>query len=155
MPKNSLAIEHCPQETDAGCLAACVQMALAHLGITVSQKALNRLLELTPAGVLISRLIRLERYGVQVTMNHGTVDDLVQAIEQGIPPIVFVHTSQLPYWSIGTQHALLISGYEDNELLINDPALPAAPQKVNAAILQLAWDEFDDRYVTLSKSSEP
>jgi hypothetical protein len=41
MPKRWLTIEHCSQEVDAGCLAACVQMALAHLDITVSQKALK------------------------------------------------------------------------------------------------------------------
>ena len=72
MPRHLLAIEHRPQEVDAGCLAACVQMALAHLGITVSQKALNRLFKLTPAGVPVSRLVRLECYDIRVTMLRGT-----------------------------------------------------------------------------------
>lgn len=52
MPKPLLPIEHRQQEDDAGCLAACVQMVLAHLGVTVSQTELNRLFELTPLGCL-------------------------------------------------------------------------------------------------------
>lgn len=155
MPRHWLAIEHRPQEVDAGCLAACAQMALAHLDIAVSQKALNRLLKLTPAGVPASRLVRLERYGVQVTLRRGTLDDLVHAVDQGLPPIVFVCTDPLPYWSLDTQHALLISGYDGDDLLINDPVFPTAPQRASAAALGLAWDEFDNRYAILSRALKP
>lgn len=152
MPKRWLTIEHCPQEQDAGCLAACVQMAFAHLDITVSQKALNRLLELTPAGIPVSRLVRLERYAVRVEILRGTLDDLIRAIDQDMPPIVFVCTDPLPYWSLDTQHALLISGYDGDDLLINDPAFPTAPQQVSAASFCLAWDEFDNRYAILGRT---
>jgi ABC-type bacteriocin/lantibiotic exporter with double-glycine peptidase domain len=152
MPKRWLTIEHRPQEVDAGCLAACVQMALAHLDITVPQKALNRLLELTPAGIPVSRLVRLDRYGVRVELLRGTLDDLIHAIDQGVPPIVFVRTDPLPYWSLDTQHALLISGYDGDDLLINDPAFPTAPQQVGAASFCLAWDEFDNRYAVLGRT---
>ncbi len=136
MPRRWLTIEHRPQETDAGCLAACAQMALDHLNIKVSQKSLNRLLQLTPAGV-------------RVVLQDGTLDDLVRAINQGFPPIVFVYTDPLPYWSLDTQHALLVSGYDGDDLLINDPAFPTAPQQVSAAALELAWDEFNNRYAVL------
>ena len=97
MPKRWLTVGHCPQEADAGCLAACVQMALAHPGITVSQKALNGLLGLTPAGIPVSRLVQLERYGVRVELLRGTLDDLVHAVDQDMPPIVFVCTDPLPF----------------------------------------------------------
>ncbi len=152
MPKRWLTIEHRPQEVDAGCLTACVQMALAHLDITVSQKTLNRLLELTPAGVPVSRLVRLERYGVRVELLRGTLDDLIHTVDQDMPPIVFVSTDPLPYWSSNAQHALLISGYDGDDLLINDPAFPTAPQQVNAASFCLAWDEFDNRYAVLGRT---
>lgn len=154
MPRHWLAIEHHPQEVDAGCLAACVQMALSHLGVVASQQALNRLLGLTPAGVPASRLARLKRHGVQVTLRQGTLDDLRRAVDRGLAPIVFVCTGQLPYWSLDTQHALLVNGYDGDDLLINDPAFPSAPQQVSAAALQLAWDEFDDRYAILERASD-
>ena len=42
MPMRLLATPHRPQEDEAGCLAACVQMVLQHLGmsqITVQEKS--------------------------------------------------------------------------------------------------------------------
>lgn len=73
MPTLSLPIEHYLQEEDAGCLAACTQMILANLGITISQAKLNQLFELTPLGVPLSRLRRLDRYGVNVVIyRNGT-----------------------------------------------------------------------------------
>ncbi|MBI1882041.1 MAG: C39 family peptidase [Chloroflexi bacterium] len=152
MPKRSLPIKHQPQETDAGCLAACAQMALARLGMTVSQDELNRLFELTPLGVPTSRLKRLERYNIRVTIQkEGSLDDLLQAIDQDITPIVFIRTGQLSYWTEDTQHAVLVSGYDGSDLLLNDPAFPNAPQRVSADELLLAWDEFDNSYAILTQ----
>lgn len=107
MPARLLLIEHHSQESDAGCLAACVQMALERLGITISQDELNCLFDLTPAGVPLSRLKRLERYDVRVTIQRGSQADLLRAIDQDVPPIIFVRTGQLSYWDIDTQHAVL------------------------------------------------
>lgn len=152
MPPILLPIEHRPQEAEAGCLAACVQMVLAGLGLVISQAELNRLFELTPAGVPLSRLDRLQRYRIQVTIHrNGDLPDLRQAIEQNTPPIVFIRTAPLPYWSQDTQHAVVVSGYDETHLWLNDPAFPDAPQKVLADELLLAWDEFDNAYALLTR----
>ncbi len=151
MPAHLLLIEHYPQKADAGCLAACVQMALARLGITISQNELNRLFDLTPAGVPVPRLKRLEQYGVQVTIQQGDQVDLLQAIDRGVPLIVFVRTASLSYWDVDTQHALLVSGYDGSDLLLNDPAFPDAPQRVSVGEFMLAWDEFDNTYALLTQ----
>ena len=154
MPEPSLPIEHRQQEDDAGCLAACAQMVLAHLGVTVSQAELNRLFELTPLGVPLSRLQRLTQpYKVQVTIHHeGNLVDLQQAVDENTPLIVFIHTGQLAYWSEETQHAVVVVGYEDSAvLLLNDPAFPDAPKQVPADEFMLAWDEFDNIYARLSR----
>ena len=86
MPTPSLPIEHYSQEEDAGCLAACAQMVLADLGITISQTELNHLFELTPLGVPLSRLRLLSQHDINVAFHrYGTLDDLIQAIDQNIP----------------------------------------------------------------------
>lgn len=152
MPTILLPIELYPQEAEAGCLAACAQMVLAGSGLALSQAELNRLFGLTPVGVPLSRLQRLERYGVQVAIQrHGDLPDLHRAIEQRIPPIVFIRTGSLPYWSEDTQHAVVVSGFDESYLWLNDPAFPAAPQKVLADELMLAWDEFDNAYALLTR----
>ena len=150
MPAHLLRLEHRQQEVPAGCLAACTQMALANLGITVTQAKLNRLLGLTPVGVPASHLRRLERYGVQASFQQGTADDLQRALEQDTPPIVFVRTGQLSYWTTDTQHAVLISGYDEMTFLLNDPAFPTT-RRVEIFELVLAWDEFDNRYALITR----
>lgn len=149
MPARLLSVEHRRQKADAGCIAACAQMVLASLGITVSQDELNHLFELTPAGMPAPRLRRLERYSVQVTIQQGDQNDLFQAINRGASPILFVRTGQLSYWDIDTQHVVLVIGYDGSALLLNDPAFPDAPQRVGIDELMLAWDEFDNIYALL------
>lgn len=152
MPMHSLPIEHCLQEVDAGCLAACAQMVLAGLGVTVSQAELNQLFELTPLGVPLSRLTRIDSYGVRVTIHrNGTLEDLIQAVDQNIPPIVFIRTAQLTYWQEDAQHALVVRGYDGSYLLLNDPAFPDAPKKILAEELMLAWDEFHNAYAEITR----
>lgn len=150
MPARLLPIEHRLQQADAGCLAACVQMALHSLGILVSQDELNDLFDLTPAGVPRPRLRRLERYGVQVIIQQGDQNDLFKAINQGTPPILFVRTGQLVYWEIDTQHAVLLSGYDGSDAVLNDPAFPL-PQRTSFDELMLAWDEFGNAFALITR----
>lgn len=154
MPGPLLPIEHHQQEDDAGCLAACAQMVLSYLGVTVSQAELNRLFELTPLGVPLSRLQRLmQPYKVQVIIHQaGSLADLQRAVDENTPPIVFIHTGQLAYWSEDAQHAVVVVGYGSSSLLLNDPAFPDAPKQVPAEELMLAWDEFDNIYARLNRS---
>jgi hypothetical protein len=127
-------------------------MVMADLGVTLSQVQLNQLFELTPLGVPLSRLKRLAQHSVNVIIyRDGTLDDLVQAIDQNIPPIIFIRTSQLSYWREDTQHALVVSGYNGPHLLVNDPAFSEAPQSVLADEIMLAWDEFDNAYALLTR----
>ncbi len=152
MPLHLLPVEHYPQEEKAGCLAACTQMALQYLDISSKQRQLNRLFELGEIGAQFSRLERLTRYGVKVSIQAGDEDELKQAIDRGIPPILFVRTNQLTtYWSADVRHALLVIGYDDTHLYLNDPAFPDAPQRVPLDEVMLAWLEFDYAYALITR----
>lgn len=151
MPKRLLPIKHFPQEADAGCLAACVQMISTFLETPILQKKLNQLFELTSLGVPLSRLTRLGRYGLRVNIHHfSDLEDLQRSVDNDNPPIIFVRTHQLSYWQEDTQHALLLIGYDDTNLFINDPAFPDAPKQIDVDELMLAWDEFDNTYATIT-----
>lgn len=126
-------------------------MTLTFLETPISQKKLNQLFELTSLGVPLFRLTRLDRYGLQVNIhNFSDLEDLQQSVDNNIPPIIFVRTHQLSYWQEDTQHALLLVGYDDTNLFINDPAFPDAPKQINVDELMLAWDEFDSTYATIT-----
>lgn len=94
-----LAVSHVVQEESAGCLAACAQMVLDYYGVQRSQTELNQLFETTSAGTPRSRLLRLERYGLRVTLKFGSELTISQTIDQNCPLIAFVRTGQLTsYW---------------------------------------------------------
>ena len=147
----SLPVEQREQITPAGCLSACVQMVLGYLGIETGQGELNRLLGLTAAGIPASHLVRLEaQFGVHVGLMHGTAESLKQALVGQTPPIVFVRTAELAHWTVDTQHAVVVVGYDYDSFLVNDPAF-AEPYTVPTLEFMLAWDEFDNRYALITR----
>ena len=151
MPTHSLPVPHRLQEEDAGCLAACAQMVLAYLGIRQTQAALNRLLGLTSIGTSYSNIRRLTALGVGVTLAYGAEEELRAAIERATPPIVFVKTGDLPYWHDNTSHAVVLTGYDDEAVYLNDPAFVANPQRVSWDDFMLAWDELDNSYALVTR----
>ena len=151
---HSLSIEHQVQSEEFGCLAACAAMVLRVVGISVSQPELNRLLDLRTGGVPYSRLQRLAKYQVNVSLLPGLETDLQRAIDRQNPPIIFVHTSQLrTYWTLSTRHAIVVSGYDDTNFYVNDPAFADAPKQVPIDELMLAWLEFDYMYALITRSA--
>lgn len=146
-----LPVKHFTQESEAGCLAACSQMILRTLNIKKSQYQLNRLYQTTPFGVPFSRVTRLEKFGVTISLNtFGDEVALYRMIDQHIAPIVFLRTQPLPYWQADTQHAVVVIGYDDDHFLVNDPAFLQAPQSVTIEALLLAWDYMDYAYSTIT-----
>lgn len=124
-------------------------MALQYIGISQSQAQLNRLLGLTPEGVPSSRIQRLSRLGVEVVYASGDETLLKEAIDRGTPPIIFVDTGELPYWNTRLRHTVIVVGYDETQVYLNDPDQPTAPIAVNWGDLMLAWSEFDYKYALI------
>jgi ABC-type bacteriocin/lantibiotic exporter with double-glycine peptidase domain len=146
-----LRVEHALQEEELGCLAACVQMVLQYRGIRRSQRELNHLLGLMSTGTPASRVQRLERFGVTVFYGTGNESALHRAIGQGIPPVVFLFTGELPYWNMNLRHAVVVVGYTDDHVFLNDPAFVDSPKQVSWGDFLLAWSEFDYRYALITQ----
>ena len=120
-------------------------MALACVGVRQSQQRLNRLLGLMPEGVPSSRIARLEKLGVVVRYEVGDEHSLRAAIDRGVPLKVLLLTGDLPAWTVSVRHAVLVVGYDEHLVYINDPEFVAAPQQVMWGDFMLAWSEFDYR----------
>jgi ABC-type bacteriocin/lantibiotic exporter with double-glycine peptidase domain len=152
MPARLLPVEHRIQEAGAGCLAACAQMVLRHVGLEQSQRHLNQLLGLTSIGVPYTNITRLTGLGVQVAMLVGDEAQLKQAIDLHLPVIAFLFTGDLPYWQANTPHAVVVVGYDDTHLYLNDPAFAIAPQSVQWDAFMLAWSEMDYAYAAITRA---
>lgn len=139
----SLTIDHLPQETDTGCLAACGQMVLKHYGVRASQRSLRRLFDTTIGGASFTKLAKLSRYKMHVEIIEGDEQTIHDAIVQDIPLVLFVRTSQFSHWSEDSQHAVVAVGIDKAYIWINDPFFQSAPISVPIDEMMLAWLEMD------------
>jgi ABC-type bacteriocin/lantibiotic exporter with double-glycine peptidase domain len=151
MPTRLLSIPHRLQENEAGCLAACAQIVLEHVGIKQSQVFLNRLLGLTSIGTPYSNIRRLAQLNVTVTMQPGDANDVRNAIDRNLPVVVFLLTGVLPYWKENTSHAAVVVGYGEETVLLNDPLFEDAPQSVRWNEFMFAWSEQDYMYALVMR----
>ena len=108
MPTRLLTTSHKLQEEEAGCLAACAQMVLQHIGVETTQSRLNRLFGLTGIGAPYSNIRRLDQLGIQVKVAAGNESTIRSAINRNQPVIVFVKTGDLSYWPDNTSHAIVV-----------------------------------------------
>ncbi|MDM8531262.1 cysteine peptidase family C39 domain-containing protein [Anaerolineales bacterium HSG25] len=116
-------ISHQPQHNDGECLAACAKMVLDYLHHPVSYQQLVKQLQIGQAGAPFRNLRHLERLGVTVLIKQGNISDIHNCLEQNIPPIVFVDTSELSYWSEQTNHAIVVAGITDDTIYLYDRSL--------------------------------
>ncbi len=146
-----LNVPHTPQAKTGWCLPACVAMTTAYLQQPLLQDDVARWLGTDElVGTPSRRINRLTRQGFNVTYSDfGTVADLEYWLNSQIPPILFILTSELSYWTITTQHAVVIGGFSGNEAYLFDPAVDTGPMTTSTDELLLAWSHFDYAYATL------
>lgn len=101
-------------------------------------------------GTPARQIIRLTRQGFDITYNDfGAVVDLESWLNRRIPPILFLLTSELSYWTTNTQHAVVLAGFSGTEGHLFDPAVDTAPMTVPIDELLLAWSHFDYTYAAI------
>lgn len=150
MPKRLLPVPHQQQQSDGDCLAACAAMVLNYLNIPIGYTELQRLLKIKPYGAPASNIRLLAHLDLSVTYSVTDMAGIESILKQDHPIIVFVRTGELPYWSYGTDHALLVVGYDEANLYVNDPHFANAPIIVPRGDFELAWLERDYYYALLT-----
>lgn len=147
-----LSVSHIQQRRPGECLAACAAMVLTYLGLSISYARLLRLLRVKPGiGAPASNIRELEQLGIDVVYQQGTLTELRQHLMNNIPCIVFVKTDELPYWDQATDHAVVITGFDDKYVYLNDPEFPDAPMQVSHGDFDLAWLGRDEFYTILTR----
>jgi hypothetical protein len=125
-------------------------MALAHLGHAIEYPQLLQLLKIKLHGAPAGNIRLLSALGVTVAYSQTDLPGLETLLQQGRPVIVFVRTGDLPGWTYSTDHALLVIGYDEDMLYVNDPDRAEAPQRIPRSNFELAWLERDYYYAVLS-----
>ncbi len=145
---NLLAVSHWKQRRQADCLVACTAMVLDYLQVPVRYERLLQVLRTMPIGTLFRNLHHLESaYGLSVTIDYGSPEQLQAYLDTGLPVIVSLNTQMLSYWDYQEMiHAVVVIGIEGETIYLNDPAFPEAPQVIALAEFNLAWYEEKNLY---------
>lgn len=145
-----LRVSHVPQHRTGECLAACAAMVLTYMGLPARYEPLLRLLRVKPGiGAASFNIRELEKLGVGIVYKQGTLEELHNQLAHDRPCIVFVKTSELPYWDTAADHAVVVVGLEDRYIYLNDPAFSYAPVEVPHGDFGLAWQGRDNFYAVL------
>lgn len=101
-----------------------------------------------PAG----NIRQLTQLNLKVTYSQTVITGLETMLQQGQPVIVFVRTGELPHWTYSTDHALVVVGYDDEQIFVNDPDRKAEemPIAVTRGDFELAWIERDYYYALVT-----
>lgn len=147
-----LPVPHFQQRERADCLVACAIMVLAYLGQQPSYQQLYNVLKMRPGlGTAMSNIRQLEKLGLSVLYRQGTLPLLQQHLVGNEPCIVPVKTSELPYWQVDTDHAVVVVGLDASSVYLNDPVLPYAPVYVPRGDFELAWLERDEFFAVVQR----
>jgi hypothetical protein len=119
-------------------------MLLARLGDLVVESDVSKLFQSTEIGTPASRVLCLKRWGYQVIYRSAALDELKGWLADNKPPIVFLRTLFLDYWTEDTFHAAVVVGIEGQKVYLNDPAFETAPQVCSLDSFLAAWAERDE-----------
>jgi ABC-type bacteriocin/lantibiotic exporter with double-glycine peptidase domain len=138
-PIASLNVPHFRQEQAASCTAACVRMVLAYYGQSHSEDELRQLLRTGARGTPARNVAYVSSLGLEVEVKFSNVAELGAALLMGTPPIVYVDSGPLEYWSVDCSHVAVLVGMELGAVLLNDPGFDSAPQKATLDNFLQAW----------------
>lgn len=121
-------------------------------------------------GVYVEPIIDLAEKYVSperiINLTGKSMKDLYDQIDQGHPVWVINNSSfqvlssdEFETWNtkIGemqvtyNQHSVIITGYDDNFIYINDPLYPEANQKINRVNFEEAWKQMGSQAMTIKK----
>lgn len=150
MPGRLLNVPLHRMRQEADCLAACAAMVLDYIERPLPYSELLRLLGVGEFGAPASRITRLAGRDIAVEYGEGTWEMLETAIDEDQPVIVLVRTGELPYWlGVDTFHSVVMVGYDQTHIFVNDPYFNDAPKAVTRDDLLLAWLEMGYRHAVV------
>ena len=125
-------------------------MVLAYFGEDRTEENLVQLLGTKLYGTPIRHAEKLQHYGYKVDIAQLSQTDLEKQLNNGSPVVIRVWTMMLDYWDVETSHVVVVVGYDEEMVFINDPAFPHTPQQVSWDGLLAAWAEYDETAVFIT-----
>lgn len=139
MPTGWLTVPHFQQELEYSCVAACARMVLAHNGDVRTEAELRSLLDTRPTGTRAGNLMHLSGPNIEVHVRASNVAELEKALADNQPPVVFLKTGNLEYWTLDIFHTVVLTGLDAMTVALHDPYMKTAPQTTSRQSFESAW----------------
>jgi hypothetical protein len=128
-------------------------MVLDHLGVSVDDERLRRLLGTTEQGTPFPNIERLQTLGLFITYGKdGDLSIFESNLAIGLPVVVGVKTLTWAHWAGEvTRHAVVVTGIDQaNGLIyIHDPFFAEAPIAMELLRFETGWEELDRQYAVI------
>jgi len=145
MPKCFIELQHLKQSKEYTRVPTSVSMVLRYYEDQQTESELEDLLNCTLYGTTAQSVMSVTRLGYNVDLRYSSLEELQAYLEDGYPTIAFVRTGELDYWQNDYPHAIVVVGYDEDFIYINDPYFDDAPQKTKVDKFQLAWRKTKNR----------
>ena len=154
MPKHLIQKVHFKQELATSCVPAAARIVLNFLGVTVESEAyLRRILKTKSVGTNIFNLAYLKderEWNVDVWSELGSLKRLEDyLIRYNIPVIAQIATDPLNYLTIPSAHALVVVGFDDEHIIVNDPLVDDQELPVPKDEFLQAWSIFQNLMIVI------
>ncbi len=121
----------------------------------VSEAELRRILKTKPKGTHLINLLFLKdekRWNLDVELSQSTPAELFTTISTvRVPVIVFVDTAYLPHWDETAAHVVLVVGYDEKNIIINDPIMDNKELHIPATMFFNAWGKNQYYMIVIKK----
>jgi uncharacterized protein YvpB len=124
-------------------------MVLAYTGRNLSEAALAEQLKTRDFGTPLSNALRLKQWRLVVEVGSITENRLKTEMLEGRPVIARVWTAMLNYWEVETSHVVVVVGFDDWGVYVNDPAADTWPIRISWDGFLAAWFEFNQTVVII------
>jgi ABC-type bacteriocin/lantibiotic exporter with double-glycine peptidase domain len=129
-------------------------MVLSYLGMEVSESSLRTMLETDDIGTPVDKISEPEKsLDIKILATNMSLSTLKTHLDQKTPAIAFLYTEPLPYWQAKTAHAVVVVGYENGDILVNDPMFKTTPKRVQEKRFLESWQFFANFGVTVENVS--
>ncbi|MFQ6119163.1 MAG: cysteine peptidase family C39 domain-containing protein [Methanosarcinales archaeon] len=147
----NIKVPHYKQNKDYTCVPACVRMVLEYHNHMISEEELEILMETDIWGTYAENMLNITSIGFDVRVLLSNYSELTSLIDSSLPCIVFLQTDSLSYWDVECSHAVVVVGFDDEHVFVNDPWFSDAPIKIPKNEFMTAWSKNEYLLIKIEK----
>lgn len=137
------------QELSTSCVAACVRMALAALGFSLTESEIRSRCGHSGLGMRLNQVATgLADLPVEVEYHTDwNTDDLNEALRRSIFPIVGIDLRHVE--GLFAFHAVIVANVTGEQMIVHDPLNAQSPRNISLRAFDEAWESADRECITI------